>query len=161
MVPLRLLPRLLSNLWGVGRTLPAPPVLQTEVDLCAPAQVPGDPPPAWISSRLFHRIDLDFLSPFDNSPTFRYLKEMGPAAPSQYLALTDYTAFHLPEITKPSFRWLPSNSSIQEEIQATSCNSRPRTWIPSRWQGIQRKALNSPLPRNLAQFPQRAYPLNT
>lgn len=46
------------------------------------------------------RIELDLLPPFNNkSPTFRYLKEMGPAPYLRALALTDYIVFHLPEST--------------------------------------------------------------
>ncbi|KAF9647234.1 hypothetical protein BDM02DRAFT_3270401 [Thelephora ganbajun] len=47
------------------------------------------------------RIELDLLPPFTNkSPTFRYLKDMGPATSLHALALTDYHVFYLPESTR-------------------------------------------------------------
>lgn len=47
------------------------------------------------------QIELDLLPPFDNkSPTFRYLKDMGPAASLRILTLTEYDAFDLSESTR-------------------------------------------------------------
>ena len=44
------------------------------------------------------RIELDLLPPYSkNSPTFRYLKDMGPATSLRALALTDYTIFNSSE----------------------------------------------------------------
>ena len=47
------------------------------------------------------RIELDLLPPFNNkSPTFRYLKDMGPATSLRALALTEYNVFDFSESKK-------------------------------------------------------------